>query len=336
MRFAFPPYWLLAWGDKMKDFKPYKTGLLVFTNDRYYPLFPCKGKNWIAKLQKTAREREIQDNEIIIFSKSKQTAQRALNLIIGCLNLWNGEVEISAGEFEFLAYREDEIASLPLHEKNRFSRYTKIYNLPIASLIAAQASYRLKFIYTISKYNFSVTNCSVFRFHLEPFISDHISLSPYADDHIRFCHAIIAAYSAIEELGLEIRTSQKKPSKIRGKWNPEVKVEFEERLKKSKINLKESLLWTIRGPKRRIELERAPDILDKAPWSRGMVRDAEIELIDAINYASWLRSFVASHKMKEISKTVSPYDVTNVQHLARRLILETLGFWRYGEKIEQA
>ncbi len=320
----------------MKVFlKPYRTGLIVLDNDRYYPRSPCKGKNWVAKLQKTKEDRRIEGKEIIIFTKSGETAQRAVNLIIGCLNLWDGEARISAGEFEFLAHREDEIEALPLHKKIKFSHCIAIPNLSVACSIAAKASYRLKFIYAISKYNFSVTNCSVSHVDLEPFRSNHISPSRYPDDQVRLCHAIIAAFSVPGELGLEIRASAKKPSIINGRWNPDVKKDIEDRLTKAGINLKETLLWTIRGPKRKIEIERQPVILSKAHWSRGMVRDAELELIDAINYASWLRSFVASHKIKEITQVISPYDVTNVQHLARRLLLESLGFWRYWEKIKK-
>ncbi len=318
----------------MKDFlKPYRTGLIVLYSDRRYPRSPCKGKNWEAKLQKAKKDRRIEGKEIIIFTKFRETAQRAINLIIGCLNLWDGFARISAGEFEFLAHREDEIESLPLHKKIKFLHCIAIPDLQISCLIAAKASYRLKFIYAISKYNFSITNCSIPHVDLEPLMSDYISPSPYPDDQVRLCHAIIAAYSVLEELGLEIRASQEKPSMVNGKWNPEVKKNIEERLEKAGINLKETLLWTVRGPKRKIELRRPPIILSKAHWSSGiMVRDGDIEIVDAINYASWLRSFVASHKIKEITQVISPYDVINVQHLARRLLLETLGFWRYWEK----
>jgi hypothetical protein len=33
--------------------------------------------------------------------------------------------------------------------------------------------------------------------------------------------------------------------------------------------------------------------------------------------------------MRELVGVLSPYDVANGQFLARRLLLETLGFWRY-------
>jgi hypothetical protein len=60
--------------------------------------------------------------------------------------------------------------------------------------------------------------------------------------------------------------------------------------------------------------------------------DSEIPVIDAIAYAEWLRSGVASHAVNDLTPVLSPYDVINVQHVARRLLLETLGFWRWSEK----
>jgi len=307
--------------------KAYKTGLGAAVRDSNEPKPPYKGKNWLAQFIKVNRNTHSSD-EVLIFSKTQESAQRALNLILGCLNLYSGEAKTSPGQFHLLAYRDEDIKKLPLHEKAPFSRYIGTGGVPIACAMAAKASFRLKNIYAISKYNFSITNCSIFRVDLDPY-TDHISISPFPDDHVRFCQAIISCYSVLEELGLEIRASQKKPSMINGNWNPSVKDDLEDRLKKAGINLQETLLWTLRGPKRKIELQKAPVLASMEEWSNGtMVRDSSIEIVNAIAYASWLRSYVSSHKTKDITSVISPYDVTNIQHLSRRLILETLGYWR--------
>lgn len=311
----------------LKNIKAYKTGLSVAVRDRNEPKPPYKGKNWQAQIKKVKRRTHSSD-EIIILSKTQEAAQRALNLILGCLNLYSGDTIISPGDFDLLAYFDEDIENLPLHEKARFSKYLGTGGVPIACAIAAKASFRLKNVYAISKYNVSITNCSIFRVDLEPY-TDHISISPFPDDHVRFCQAIISCYSVLEELGLEIRASQKKPSMINGNWNPSVKDDLEDRLKKAGINLQETLLWTLRGPKRKIELQKAPVLASMEEWSNGtIVRDSSIEIVNAIAYASWIRSYVSSHKTKDITSVISPYDVTNIQHLSRRLILETLGYWR--------
>jgi hypothetical protein len=312
----------------LKNIKAYKTGLLVAVKDRNEPKPPYKGKNWQAQIKKVNLKTHSSD-EIIILSKKQEVAQRALNLILGCLNLYSGDPLIEPGQFHLLAYRDKDIKNLPLHEKARFSNYHGTGGVPIACAMAAKASFRLKNIYAISKYNFSITNCSISHEDLEPYRS-HISVSPFPDDHVRFCQAIISCYSVLEELGLEIRASQEKPSMINGNWNPPVKIDLEGRLTKAGINLQETLLWTLRGPKRKIELKKAPVLASIEEWSNGiMVRDSSIKIVDAIAYASWLRSYVSSHKTKDVTSVISPYDVNNIQHLSRRLILEILGFWRY-------
>jgi hypothetical protein len=146
-----------------------------------------------------------------------------------------------------------------------------------------------------------------------------------------FSHAIISAYSVVEELGLNVRASPKHPSHINGQWNPLVKQDLEGRLRKSGVDLSEPVLWVARGSKRRIEARRALPAGAKAPWSAWVVRDSEIEVVDAIAYAGWLRSTVASHATKVLTRVLSPYDVINVQNLGRRLLLESLGFWHWLE-----
>jgi hypothetical protein len=71
----------------------------------------------------------------------------------------------------------------------------------------------------------------------------------------------------------------------------------------------------------------------KCEWARGDIRDREIKMSHAIYYSSFLRSKVAAHAFssnKEILKrikTLSAYDVFNVQSLARQLLLERFKIW---------
>ena len=55
--------------------------------------------------------------------------------------------------------------------------------------------------------------------------------------------------------------------------------------------------------------------------------DIELEMIDAIRIASFLRSKISSHKMNPLVTSLTSYDVENVRMLARRLLLGALGFW---------
>ena len=79
-----------------------------------------------------------------------------------------------------------------------------------------------------------------------------------------------------------------------------------------------------------IEKKRVPEIVQKAEWARYPVRDGKMEIIDAINYVSFVRSKVSAHKAdKRLVRVLSVYDVANAQFLSRRLLLEKMGYWRY-------
>jgi len=80
-----------------------------------------------------------------------------------------------------------------------------------------------------------------------------------------------------------------------------------------------------------------PPVLQKAEWAGYKVRDVYLDIIEAIAYASWLRSKISAHRLSVLAKSLTICDVANVQQLARRLLLETLGFWHhYEDRVENA
>ena len=319
--------------NRQKEDKIYFTGLLTSVDEPGQPSPPFKGAGWHASFFKERRDppRLYNGREIVIHAKSWHTAQRALNLVLSSLLLYSGDPPLV--EMDFLVHNDDEPDFYdPMIRKAMSEKYISTTNIPVACEIAAKASRKQKWVYALAKYKFSISLYGVFHVDLEPFSAPHLSVSVFPDDHVMFSHAIISAYSIIEDLGLEIRASQKKPSKIDGRWNPMVKDDLEDRLSRAGVDLDEPILWTLRGPKRKTERKREVPSLSRALWAGGPVRDSDLELVDAIAYSDWLRDCVASHGVKELTKVLSPYDVVNVQHLARRLLLEALGYWRYYEK----
>jgi len=314
--------------------KVFFTGLLIEPNVLGQPLPPFKGAGWDISFIEERRypPRLRNGREIIINSKSWHRAQYALNLILSSILLYSGNPPLI--EMDLVAHNDEEPEFYdPLYRKAITEKYMSTLDIPAACAIAAKVSRKRKWVYALTKYKFSTSLYGVFHVDLEPFKSSHLAVSPFPEDHVMFSHAIVSAYSAIEDLGLEVRASQKRPSRINGKWNPIVRNDLEDRLEIANINLDETILWTIRGPMRKIEKTRGLPVLENASWARGPVRDAEIKIIDAIAYSDWLRDCVASHGVKELTKVLSPYDVVNVQHLTRRLILESIGYWRwYYEK----
>ena len=123
---------------------------------------------------------------------------------------------------------------------------------------------------------------------------------------------------------MEIRASEKNPSKIDGKWNPVVKNSLEKRLVKSKINIYDKLIWHLRSTPTKIERLKKPMVGIKSEWASFSIRDSEIDIFEAILYASWLRSKIASHKLNAAFTSLSIYDVANINFLVRYLLLNIL------------
>jgi len=234
--------------------------------------------------------------------------------------------------FEPMAFPADGRASEGLDEIGLIRARQRGYsgqNIPLACMIAAKASFRRAHTYALFKLMLSYELHSLHTMDLEPHYSPYLPKSAFPYDHVSLAQAVVLAYGVLEELGLEVRASEKRPSMIGGEWNPDVRNELERRLRQARINLAETVLWLRRGPRTRLEKERPPRIVSKAAWAyRRDVRDVEVQVIDAIADLSWLRSKVAAHKMRELATVLRPYDVSNAQNLARRLLLEKLGFWR--------
>lgn len=75
-------------------------------------------------------------------------------------------------------------------------------NIPLACLIAARVSHRLRFVYALARLALSLEIMSVPTIDLDRTHSPNIPKSVFHEDHSRFAMAITSAYSSIEELGL--------------------------------------------------------------------------------------------------------------------------------------
>ncbi|MFO0890966.1 MAG: hypothetical protein U0790_17715 [Isosphaeraceae bacterium] len=330
------------------------TGLLVPDYEDFASP-PYRGKNWFVDLIPGDRSLGNQPNqggvdrygnsywrrnpEVVISAPSQVIAQRAIELTLAADAVFNGSAyggygpaAWSGGPYIITEARLKEHLQKADVEPGYHRPFSQYMNMPWACMIAAKASYRMRHMYAIQKWELSASTFSTHVGELDPMRRRTIPKSQALSDHVKYATAIILAYSVVEELGFEIRASNQQPSAIHGKWNPPVLEELERRLKAGKINLDETFVWNLRGSKTVLERDKPKHMkiaYVKSPWSRYDVRDREIHVVDALAWASWLRSRVSSHKLKaEYVSRLSVYDVANVQDLARRLILETLGFWR--------
>jgi hypothetical protein len=314
----------------------YLTGL-VTTDYWRSQRFPYKSRDWRLEFTETdvsrnhreerlnLKHKPIIGKEVLINARTEVVAQRAAFLLQGSLDLLDGHSIFSqmGGTLEILDAKRASSAD----RKHRASRSQS--NIPLACKVAARIGTKRRWIYSLSKLWLSYQNISIAGVDLDPTHSENIPKSTHPRDHVAYANAIQLAYAAIEELGLEIRANADKPSTLNGKWNPPVKEDLESRLCAGGVNLDDPFYWNLRGPKTILDNRYPPRITSLAPWARHQVRDGVLEVADAIAHVSWLRSKVATHRLKyEFVKVLSVYEVANSQHLASRLLLESLGQWR--------
>lgn len=310
---------------RMNDFR---TGFVALPLGRNEPAGPFHGSGWTAILLPEARstQRVAGGLEIVIRARSWAAAQRAVDLLNGSRQLMNGNPDIV--RVQHIAYSEsepawmDEGARGALPDRQLMSQE----GLPTACAIAAKASRRRRWSYAVARYKFSVELCSVHWMDMHPAYGVYHRVSSHPDDHVLFSHAILSAFGVIEDLGLAVPAGPLRPSRRGGAWNPDVLKDLQARLLREGIDPAQSVLWSVRGPARRIERKRPLPPGASPSWAGGQVRDRRLAVADAIGYSDFLRDRVAAHGVKDLTRSLSPYDVVNVQALARFLLLSSMDF----------
>jgi len=311
----------------------------LFDRQEVGSLDAIRGKNFCIKFESPVSDKWTGEDprlEAMIFAQTFQIAQSVMHLIQAADCLIDTVANSDDIDFCIVNAVNDEEENRKI--RDHFGLFfqdigqTRCFQKPgsiLALKITGKASFRTKYIIGLHKYFISCGLHSTHWVYLDPGHSANIPLSQFTHDHLRYAYAIMIAYSIIEELQLEIRASSKKPSHFSdGTWNPKVKCDLERRLTAAHIDLSEPVPWNVRGGITTLEKRRKPNAIGKAEWAHGAVRDCEVNIIDAINDLSWLRSKITAHKVDKDIRKLSIYDVANAQHLARRLLLATMGFWK--------
>lgn len=295
------------------------------------------GRGWAAILDRPSaqiRKRYPKGSrEIFILAGREATADKALRLIGAMLCVLTASPGLMPAEVRVRLEDADKsgdegFVSGPVS----FSTC----GFPEACALAAKASRRRAWMYAVSLYQLSQRLHANDPMDLDPryWPHDHRSLLP--DDHVRYAYSIIASYAIIEQLGLEVRATQQKPSIIEGEWNPPVLKDLEARLEKAGTPAESTLLWMIRGGVTKLERKRRIKRQAKQEWARCQIRDSEVKVVDAINHLSWLRSKVASHRLQDTVRLLSVYDVASAHVLTRTLLLNSLGWPVPSESLEDS
>ena len=294
-----------------------------------------RGNGWSIKLTPDREHSRFAnlaavEHEIIIIARTLSRAEAVAELLLASEALldgaqsWFGETIVVHPERP-----PDNPAERAAHDRFMHGRQGAGGSLHVAVEVAGTISRRRRFQYALYRLRMSYRACSVHHMDLDP--SHWRPQQAVFDDppyHVALATAIQLAYSAVEELGLEVRASADTPSTVDGRWNPPVLNDLIKRLAAAGVATTEEASWYRRGTPSAIERRYPFREYRKSSWSHRRIRDVEVPLVDAILHASRLRSRVSAHRLPAIAASLTVYDAVNVQHLARRLLLASSGHWR--------
>jgi hypothetical protein len=164
------------------------------------------------------------DMEIMIRAQKSAQAQQAMNLLVSAMAVLEGSITFCPEPFSI----EPRPAGTAASTRSFMSKT----GLLDACELANGASRKRSSSYALHKLALSYQSSSPHLMDLHPGESPRrfqVQSDPIY--HVYLANAVTLAYSAIEELGLEIRATSKKPSKMPdGTWNPSVKADLRDAL----------------------------------------------------------------------------------------------------------
>jgi len=276
--------------------------------------------------------------EIIIYAPSFIRAMEVASLIISSLSVIQGDISLNEEDFNLvpsdLEERREIFRGMLTEEGLPYgfgglstSRLVEACELALLAITDTELAYALH------KFQNSVKGYSI------PFIETHpghcyeiYGYSEYPVMQTTFATSLINAYSVIEELSLEPRVEKGASAcDALGQLKSKVRDELHQRLVYSGIDPDVPFFWIRHEDFLKLEQIRPlPTLFVYIEYKHVGRVDADLDLCDAIAYASWLRSNVCSHKSVRSENRIqylTGYDVENVQRLARRLVLEKAGIW---------
>jgi hypothetical protein len=268
--------------------------------------------------------------QAILHARTISAAKNAFDLLGAGITLRHGQFVIETDEFPMPEENVIKEALLKRYDEMMLRKICiSCDSIAEGISIAAKSSRSIDTQYGLLKYRQGCLSYSASNVDLDPErATEHLGVERYRISHVILAQAIITYYSVIEQLGLEVRATLKKPSRLpSGEWNPPVLEDLTKRLTAAGVRLKSSCVWIQRGTPTKVGTKALSTArVTKTPWTRGpYVRDKFVDVRDAILAASNLRSKVSSHRLDSKVASLTPYDVENVRNLARRLLLTRLG-----------
>jgi hypothetical protein len=181
------------------------------------------------------------DMEIMIRAANEQRPRQGCNLLCAAIDILHGCVVGYMNPAEDIHIR---LFGTKKEQRSFFSTS----GITAACRFAALAS-RASQSYAMHKLAFSYRSAGGMDMHPR-YSQREFGVQRDPISHVRIASAITLAYSAIEEMQLEVRANRENPARLKdGSWNPVVRNELERRLLKAKIDIKDPFIWTLRGGK---------------------------------------------------------------------------------------
>lgn len=273
--------------------------------------------------------------QVLVFETEKDEADNIIKLIRAANLILEGfPDQFSPNGYGFEISDDpterEEIFELIFRRSGFFEQFTFRETLPVAVAVAAKAWSDSRLIYAVHKLAESIITESVSPHSMHPrhrqVFQKH---SPDFSSHVGTSIAINLAYSAIQELGLDVRSSRENPrwlDKKKFAWNPVVLDELNARLIDAGIETDRTIDWVIRGVNSEVDVHPIRDTLS-IHSDGGDVRDVELSLPDAINACEYMRNYMTAHAFSSSTPLLGPYEVFNAQQVARFLTLSKCGLW---------
>lgn len=174
----------------------------------------------------------------------------------------------------------------------------------------------------IFKYDLARELVNLNPLSLHPY-NDYVPRTFFRSEQVKFAYTIIASYAVIEELQVQIKASEDKPSTINGEWNPLVLDSLQERLVAKGVNGNDKIPWFVRRDMVRPFKVKIQEPRELCEWSDGnQVKDFMMPICDAILELSYIRSKIASHGVHKRIYDLTIYDVENAYSLTRIILLK--------------
>ncbi|MEM0977772.1 MAG: hypothetical protein AAGJ34_09570 [Pseudomonadota bacterium] len=299
------------------------------------------GSGWaeVSKASALPESSDLRDDEefgqVLVFETEQDEADNAIELIRAANLILEGFPDQFSPSGHGFAIPDDPTEREEIYEQifrktGYFEKFTFRQTLPVAVAVAAKAWSDSRLVYAVHKLALSLVTESVTPHSMHPrhkqVFEKH---SGNFSSHVGTSVAINLAYSAIQELGLDVRASGKNRRWSDNEdfvWNQDVLEGLKTRLKDSGIDPDRTIDWVVRGEKSEVEVHPIRDSLT-AQSDGGVVRDLELSLPDAINRCEHLRNFMTAHAFSRSTPLLGPYEVYNTQQVARFLMLSKCGLW---------